>query len=352
MKRSHDSLINVDQLSKAVFATIDLQGFSNHLELANVDPRTEIGGIALRRLNNLKAAMAAVEQERATFPEIHPSITCHRINDMLMLNLDLPGQFLPMVGEQEASAFSTETLEQLVPDYLRSTDAEEFRRRYSDAVARSLPPLVKFIGLVARIYAFIENSERENHWPGAKAVVSIGLRRHNQNEKGEDDPFSLNLAFTQSYVASDKLKGSGFFLDGEIAHYLSADPNAQRILWNGLHLAHSEVFDPKALPRDVDAFRKEQTWKLSEAVEVEIFRRKRRFFPSNRSLGYLQFVEVIHSGRYDTPAITNLREHIAKIGSQPSKFTFNNFLLIWVELGQSMGTILGLPGHGPFDKRS
>src|ERR1700733_13533207 len=90
---------NTDEVKYCVTAYIDLLGFETHLEIG-ADLRTTIGKKAIDRLRNLENAITIVEDELGRYPEFYPmNWDIRRINDALILTMDLPSTLRPEVGQ-------------------------------------------------------------------------------------------------------------------------------------------------------------------------------------------------------------------------------------------------------------
>ena len=91
---------------------IDLLGFSAHLEIGNNDVRTTIGREAITRLEILEEAIRLMRIELDAVPIAYPTtISYERINDAIVLSVDLPDFIAPGVGQTVKHGVSVNDLE-------------------------------------------------------------------------------------------------------------------------------------------------------------------------------------------------------------------------------------------------
>lgn len=101
------------QVKYCVTAVLDLLGFSSHLEIGGNDLRTNIGKEAINRLQILEDALRLMDDERSLCTDEYPKVFYHtRINDAIILTLDLPSFFTPSVGEAIKRGISVNELEE------------------------------------------------------------------------------------------------------------------------------------------------------------------------------------------------------------------------------------------------
>ena len=166
-----------EDIKYCVTAIIDLLGFSSHLELGQHDLRTNIGKQAIDRLQMLEEAVAMFEAEmqhsKSEYPE---NLNYIRINDALILTIDLPTFLTPPIGE----AMSTGPSPMELGKYFSENEMEPeevFMEAYRKKVSNSTESLSSFLGLIARLHKYIIRRENENFFPGAKTVISTGYRK-------------------------------------------------------------------------------------------------------------------------------------------------------------------------------
>jgi len=190
-----------------ITVVLDLLGFSQHLELGNNDIRTKIGNQAIERLSNLEKAISIIEAERNKHKDIFPSELFYiRINDSVILNIDLNDDFMPSIGNSsiEPGKFYMDTI--LTP----SVDQNERSRLYKQSMNKKTLDVCLFIGLVARIHNYINQIESESNLPGCRTIISTGLRRVFLSNEGEDDRLSANFSFSNAYLVSESGSKGGF----------------------------------------------------------------------------------------------------------------------------------------------
>src|ERR1700692_4149361 len=101
------------EINYCVTAVTDLLGFSSHLEIGRNDLRTNIGREALNRLETLETSLKLMNAERESSAKEYPaSFYQTRINDAIILSLDLPNFLTPSVGESAKRGYSQADLEE------------------------------------------------------------------------------------------------------------------------------------------------------------------------------------------------------------------------------------------------
>lgn len=283
-----------DQILYCVTALIDLQGFSSHLEVGLNDLRTSIGKEAINRLSTLENALALIRKESDECGGYYPhKLECKRINDALILSIDLPEILTPRIGETASQGLSAAELGRFFGD-LESSAADEFEDIYNQRFSDETRDLSKFVGLVARIHDFILSNEERKHFPGAKTVVCSGFRRRFIVDENEDI-LSANFSFSNAYLAAEKcLHGPKFFLDENISRLISFDKFARNILRFGCYVPGPDSFDVFDKYGQHPISIETATTIKTKAADVTLFRRPFRFREyAARPLAYLQLVEAL-----------------------------------------------------------
>jgi hypothetical protein len=277
------------QVKYCVTAVIDLLGFSSHLEIGGNDLRTNIGQEAIKRLQILEDALRLMNDERWLCKDEYPKEFYHtRINDALILTLDLPSFLTPPVGESVRRGISPNELAQTFDlDSIKS--AEELLKAYETKLSEETADLVSFVGLIARLHHYINRKENAAYFPGAKTVVASGYRR-TFFAQGKEDFLAANFSFSNSYLAEKHLHGPKLFLDNNIVQLLYANRFARNLLRFASYVSHSTQFD---LFREYEdpLFPSGETVK-AEAVQVSLFRRPFNFRELDPSI--LAYLQVIH----------------------------------------------------------
>ena len=268
-------------------AIIDLQGFSQHLELGAHDIRTNIGEEAISRLESLTEAINIIEEEKGVHPEFYPEgLYFTRINDALIFNLDLHPDLMPDIGEQVKKGYSVSDIENIF-DLNRYQTGEEFEKAVNKRYRKATVGLQKFIGLIARIHLFLNKQENDSYFPGVKSVVSLGQRKP-FIMNGNDDPISANFAFSNAYLAEKNLSGPNLFLDNNILKLLSVTNPIKNLGRLAIHKEseHNQI----ALFDDKD----ETELEIPEPIKMKLFRKAFIFREVRpRYLAFLQLVEPL-----------------------------------------------------------
>ena len=88
-------------------AFIDLLGFSSHLDVSSNDLRTNIGQEAIKRLDFIEDSLLKIETEIKKNKEFFPDFFyAKRINDGLIITIDLPDFLKPSIGESFKNGIS------------------------------------------------------------------------------------------------------------------------------------------------------------------------------------------------------------------------------------------------------
>lgn len=212
----------------SISAFIDLLGFSSHLMMANYDTRTAIGEMAVRRLQNLDAVLSFVDDEQKLYPECYPSIKIEktRFNDAIFLTMELSEVIQTEVGDNVWRGWSPDKIH----DWLKAEGKEkESTSAGKDELKIQSNNVAKFLGLVARMHAKINELEFKEHFPGARTVVSTGLKISGDSKSL--DAFSGNFSLANAYQVGEMGKKEGFG-----GNNLYVEDNVGRIIkLNGLH---------------------------------------------------------------------------------------------------------------------
>jgi arsenate reductase len=224
-----------------VVAFIDLLGFSSHLEVSG-DLRTSIGQEAVKRLTALDEVLTLLSNELEDHPVLSPpDLFYTRINDALILSMDLSDVLRPSIGETVRQGMTAEEWEEFFD--FSSIPEEKFEQEYSAKLKEYTRPVEQFVGLVARIHNRINKIERQGNFPGAKSVVSSGFRRRFISNRKEDI-LSANFAFSNAYLAEQKLKGARIYVDNNILQLLTTDHLSRNMLKLSCFEYIQNVFSP------------------------------------------------------------------------------------------------------------
>ncbi len=289
------------------FAMIDLLGFSSHLEVSGYDLRTSVGKQAEERLVHLEDALEAIQVERANRSEYFPSgLGLRRINDAILVTLDLHDVLIPSVGGNRFGGLSADRLGRFV-DLDKVEDLSEYEEVADRLMSEATEPLEKFLGLVARLYLRVNEADGRAHFPGAKAVVATGFRRPFLRRDGHDDQLSANFAFANAFEAEKNLRGAGFYVDNQIVELLCGDQYAKNLIRFGHFMPNLEPFNCF----DDDSGRGDGlvTMVVPEPVRMELFRKPYVFRSLNPSpLTYLQQLSCLRPflQRDQEPKLTNV----------------------------------------------
>ena len=258
----------------------DLLGFSSHLEIGS-DLRTNIGQQAINRLKVLENAIGFIEAEKKKHPHLYPkNLFYTRINDAIVLTIDLPEQLMPEIGSTRARSISQQYINKLLEDMQGLVDVDtptkEFYKVVNDKLTPYIHDLCLFVGLVTRIHTYVAKNENAKHFPGPKTVVSTGYRKVFVKDDGKEDFLSANFAFSNAYLAEGKLKGSKIYFDNHILQLLSISPFGKNLVRYSILIMEEPMFDPAKEYDDI-LFLKHGEEKIAEPVSVELFRKQYLF---------------------------------------------------------------------------
>lgn len=271
-----------------VAAFLDLRGFSNYFEVASADLRTSVGATVIERLQLLEDAVSRITTEKQLLPHLYPSLEVTRLNDSIVLSLDLPDELIPSVGETIKKGWSAKELNEKYGDLLELPSEEEFAERFNARLAQSVADLVLFVGLTARLAKFVNRQEESRGMPGCKCVVATGIRYPFVTANG-DDHFSANFAFANAYLAEGKLRGASFYVDSNVIRLLLLSNNAKNLVRRAWRSLVRQPLDPMA--ETDEPLRVLHRKEAPKPITVELFRKEYDFYRLDpHPLAYLQIV--------------------------------------------------------------
>jgi hypothetical protein len=289
----------MSEIKYCVTAFIDLLGFASHLEIG-ADLRTNIGEQAILRLDNLSNAMRMVSNEQQNCPEHYPeSFDLKRINDALVITMDLPDHLKPEIGHARRKAISDKHFEEILAqeDNIPTEEGDDVTNmttKYLKSLKADTRDLFLFCGLVSRIFNYIKYQESAMTFPGPRGVVSTGYRKMYTGTGGEQDYLSANFAFSNAYIAESKLKGAGssIFFDNNILQLLALDNISKNFLRYSLFVATDSDFDPT---KDYeDPLYLPINREIKKEIEVELLRKKYIFRETNpRVMAFFQILNYL-----------------------------------------------------------
>jgi hypothetical protein len=289
----------MSDIKYCVTAFIDLLGFAAHLEIG-ADLRTNIGEQAIFRLNNLSDAMEFVRNEQHNCPEHYPQIfDIKRINDALVITMDLPDHLKPELGHVSRKAISNKHFEEILAqeDNIPAEGEDNMTSmtsKYLKSLKSDTKDLFLFCGLISRIFNYVKHRESTMVFPGPRGTVSTGYRKMYTNPNGEQDYLSANFAFSNAYIAESKLKGTGssLFFDNNILQLLALDNISKNFLRHSLFVSNDSDFDP--VKNYEDPLFLPTNRELKKEIEVELFRKKYIFREINpRLMAFFQIINYI-----------------------------------------------------------
>lgn len=189
----------------AVTAIIDLIGFSNQLEVTYRDLNSSIGDNLIKRLLILDNSIEFIKLQDRVIKDLFPkNYTSVRINDALIITMDLPDILAPSFGEIHKTTY------EYTP--FTSRKPSDF---FSD-IKNGANELNKFLCLISRLHTFVDREDKKNHHPGCKTIISTGFRRVFKDFENKEDAFSANFSFSNAYIADKSLKDHTFFVDSNV----------------------------------------------------------------------------------------------------------------------------------------
>jgi hypothetical protein len=280
------------KIKYCIAAMIDLLGFSSHLEISSYDLRTKIGNQAIERLQILEKSLDFMNSELSKLPQFYPEkLQVRRINDAIILAIDLDDFLIPSIGQSIRRGFSANELEEFFPEE-KLEDDEAFLKNYNGRLLSCVEPLAQFVGLTSRVYNYINRHESESFFPGAKSVIATGIRKPFYDKTGNEDIFSANFSLSNAYIAEQKLKGSFFYIDNYILQLLASHPFTKNVMRYSLFVSKDIMFDP--FKEYDDLFYLPNDYVVPSPEEIILFRKSyyfRKLQPS--PLTYLQIIPEI-----------------------------------------------------------
>lgn len=275
-------------LRYTVVAVTDLRGYSSHLEISNYDLRTKIGADAITRLENLEKIIQLIKKEKEDYSDFYPKdLFVRRINDLLILSVDMPDILTPDIGAEVRNGYSVAEMEKYF-DIGKFETFEDAMDNYSKKLRNSIHDLILFVGLISRIHQSITAIEAKQSFPGVKTVISTGYRRPFIIE-GTDDCLSANFAFSNAYLAEQKLKGTNFCVDSNVLQLLSTDPYSLNLIKRSFFIAVQCGFDP--FQESSEPLQSSVRILEGESFPMALFRKKFWFREVNpKVLGFLQII--------------------------------------------------------------
>lgn len=289
----------MSDIKYCVTAFIDLLGFASHLEIG-ADLRTNIGEQAIRRLDNLSNAIKYVREERNNCPEHYPAtFDIKRINDAIVITMDLPDLLKPEIGQVSRNAISNKHFEEIMEeeDNIVADSPEkltDITERYINSLKTNTKELFLFSGMVSRVFNYIKHMESSMIFPGPRAIVSTGYRKMYTNLEGEQDYLSANFAFSNAYIAESKLKGGGscIYFDNNILQLLAISKVSKNFLRYSLFVPVDSYFDPTK--NYDDPLYLPTNREIKKEIEIELFRKKYIFREINpRMMAFFQIVSYL-----------------------------------------------------------
>ena len=256
-------------------AQLDLLGFSNHLMVANWDIRTQTGGQAIERLTSLEEAIRLFEREKAHYPDLYPSgLQYIRFNDAIFLGIDVEHLAPPTGQTTLTGGYSIDQLRKLHP--------KEGQTTLEGTTAESGADVAKFLGLVARIHQYVNESEAKKSFPGCRTLVASGLRKCFNDRTGADDFFSANLSVSTAFEAGQQgssagLSGNYLYVEDDVAMAISYCEPCHAIL------GFSKFFPTDSLITDPYQYKHVQegtislprgSWTVSEPIMLDIMKKR------------------------------------------------------------------------------
>ncbi|MEX2633674.1 MAG: hypothetical protein WD267_06545 [Balneolales bacterium] len=287
-----------DNVKFCAAAVIDLLDFSSHLEVGGSDLRTTVGAEAIERLEYLREAQHLIDAERKKRPDYYSdSFGMIRINDALILTIDLPDFLKPSIGDIVKRGTSLGEFDEYFNMDKYYDDDEEGEARfladYEKKRIETSRDLTKFVGLVARVHSFISKKENEQIYPGPRTVVCSGFRRPLKNED-KLDHLSANFAFSNAYTAERHLHGTKLFVDTNILEMISSDKFSRNVIRKA-SFERSRV--PKAYLNPKWEFDSTPSSLVQrEEIKVSLFRKTYHFLELDSSrVEYLQSVAHLYT---------------------------------------------------------
>lgn len=290
----------MEDIKYSVTAYIDLLGFSNHLEISSHDIRTNIGKEAIKRLNILEQVLEKIDLEKEEAPKYFPhSMHTQRINDALILTIDLPEMLMPPIGDLSFNGFTMDGFEKNF-DVSKYNDNEEFKKDYDQKIFENTVNLMRFVGLVSRIHLYINHEENKSFFPGAKTIVSSGFRRVFKNKNNQEDFLAANFSFSNAFKAEQFLHGPKFYIDCNILQLMSSNNYIRNVIKAGIFIEDIKPRDPFVASDD---FLTLQSESIESPIQTLNLFRKNYFFREIKAycMCYLQIIPQLTKYINETP---------------------------------------------------
>mgnify|MGYP001566613736 CR=1 FL=1 len=263
----------------AVSAFIDLLGFSNHLMMANYDTRTSIGELAVKRLQNLVGFLKEIDEEEKKYPQCYPTVKINRsrFNDAIYLTMELSEVINTTVGEHEWKGWSAPDINKFMET--NNISKEEFSEAGTKELAIQSENVAKFLGLVARLHISINRKELNDHFPGAKTVVSTGLKL--SDDKNPLDAFSANFSLSNAYLVGEKGSGSGFggnkfYVEDNLARIVCLDDKYLSLMRQSNFVYNLVTKDPYS-GNPLEIISQSTDFQIARKIEVDLFGKKYQY---------------------------------------------------------------------------
>lgn len=322
---NHD-MHNSDGIVYCATAIIDLLGFSSHLEVGSNDVRTTIGSEALDRLMHLDDVMTYMKNESVEYPDMYPeSFSYRRINDALILCVDLKPFLLPDTGKVVREGYSAKELSDYILEGRETESIEARDREYQEVLRRVLEDqkavvqdLILFVGIVSRVHSAVNELEMKTCYPGARTTVSTGLRRKYDSKMASDDILSANFSFSNAYIADTMLHGRNLYFEDSISKLISVNQYARNAIRYASFVNTEAPFDPTEDPED--GFYYSRKLELTKVKQVDLFRKEYYFRKLNPApLTALHFLIAAESKFTDISTLDNvhLRMTVGRLATTP-----------------------------------
>lgn len=259
-------------------AQLDLLGFSNHLQVANWDIRTQTGRQAIERLSSMEEAIKLLEQEQTQYPQIYPNgLQYRRFNDALFLGIDVDHLSPPSGQTTLTGGYSIRQLRKLHP--------QKGQTAFVGTTAESGADVAKFLGLVARIHKYINERESEKDFPGCRTVVASGLRQCFIDREGVDDFFSANFSVSTVFEAEKRgssagLKGNRLYVEDDVAVAIAYCRPCNAILgFSKFHRVDAPLVSPyqHKQEREGSSFISMGSWTHSKPIILDVAKKSLSF---------------------------------------------------------------------------
>jgi hypothetical protein len=305
----------METVRPSLTALIDLLGFSEHLALAKYDLRSAIGLEALRRLRFLEKTLSAIQEESDAGDALIPEgVRWARLNDSLLLQMDLPEEFTPDTGQMGFHQFPYEVAIERGRELGIDGD---LKRLHAEVLCPMGREVAKFIGLAARMHNYLNSLEWESHFPGCRTVIACGLRIPFQDRNGEDDFLAANFSLTNAYSVQERgsslgFRGPSIWFDDSVSVPISLDPISQNLLYFSQFVQTRKQFR-RHLPADVVDLRRKDL-ASPECIAAEIQRQEFTFTKLDPSAASnLQLVGEIDAVSSNDAADTSILRRYSEI---------------------------------------